>query len=442
MNLIDDYVKINKQYLDAPEVFIKAAAYHNVSALLGRFFRSTNIRGGGDAKPNLWIILSSIPGRTRRSTVAKYATYVYEKSLMHFFMDTFNLEKLKAMEKAQSTIIEEGTPEGIVDHVRETKMKAFALMSTEFGSVLTRMNTKESQMGVSTVLSKMYYGEGGSMMLSSRNKDNPNRIRILPKGLYVTMFAGMQEPSLYITPDMARQGLLRRLILCYCEHKDISMENWKAPLTYDCDNIFSELYDLSEIFVHRMKQYRDWASSVQSNVLLLDINFMPDAMKLVNKYAYDDDYDVTGEDSLYTIYKQSYWEHLTKLSMCRSIARDGVKTIRGEHVAIVTIDDVNNAESFLNEATKHSREIVTNLGRKDEPLRSSRDPLDRIYQLIKGAGDKGIKRSVLYRKVNMKKCDLEPLLTTLETQERITTVLPDSSGGRMPVVYKVRKGGE
>lgn len=436
MDLIDDYVKIVERYSDAPKIFLEASAYHNVSALLGRFFRSTNFAGGGDTKPNIWIIISSIPARTRRSTVAKYSAWVYDKVLQAFFMNTFGLPKDKAYFKASSTIIEEGTPEGITDHIEDTGMKTFSIQSTEFGSVLQKMSAKEYQLGMSTILSKMYSGEGGTMMLSGRNRDKPEeRIRTLPKGLYVTMFCGMQEPSLYITPDMARQGLLRRIILCYFDVNE--MTNWRKPLSVNSDNIFSELRLLIDEYKTRMIQYRDW--SQLKRPYQINATFVPRAMDYINKYAEKDDYELKVESNLYNIYKQSYWEHLSKLSILRSIARDGVKMIAKEYRAVITLDDIQKAQRFLDEATKHSKEIMFNLGRKDEPLRSSRDPLNRIFQLIKESGSEGIQRSKLYRKVNMKAGQMGEFIRTLEIQERIITKLPETSSGRIPITYVATK---
>lgn len=436
MDLIDDYVEIVGRYSDAPKVFIEASAYHNVSALLGRFFRSTNFAGGGDTRPNIWFIISSVPARTRRSTVAKYSTWIYEKVLQEYYMDTFGLPKDKAFFKAMSTIIEEGTPEGITDHVEETEMKTFSIQSTEFGSVLQKMSSKDYQLGISTLLSKMYSGEGGTMMLSGRNRDKPSeRIRTLPRGLYVTMFCGMQEPSLFITPTMARQGLLRRIILCFFDVKDI--ENWHEPLSINSDSIFDELRTLIGEYKERMIQYRDW--SQLKRPYQINATFVPRAMNRINEYAKRDDYELKVESNLYNIYKQSYWEHLAKLSILRSIARDGVKMIAKEHQAIITLGDVEKAQKFLDLATKHSKEIIFNLGRKDEPLKSSRDPLDRVFQLIKETGEEGIKRSDLYRKVNMKAGQMGELIRTLEIQEKIVTKIPESSGGRMPITYMATK---
>ena len=437
MDLIEEYIKIIHHHLDAPEVFIEAAAYHNVSALLGRFFRcSSGITGVYGMRPNVWFIISSIPGRCRRSTVALYSSYLYKTSLQKFNQNTFKMDEKQAKQKVMETIIEEGTPEGITDHINATELKTYTISSTEFGSVLIRMGTKEYELGVSPLFSKLYSGEGAVMMLSQRGKENKgDALRILPSNLYTTMYCGMQEPYLYISPGMSRQGLLRRIILVYCKPSDIN--RWLAPFNYERENVFKDIWNLSEKFKDRMIQYRDWSSRLSP--YLLDITIMPDAMEIINSFAKTNDDKLLSELNNYNIYKQSYWEHLAKLSMLKSIARDGVKEIRGEYTAIVQKPDVQSALKFLDEATKHIKEVIANLGLVDESLKTSRDPIERIYQIIKDAGDKGIKRSLLYRKCGMKKSTLEELLRTLEMQEKIEDVQPIKamSMGRTPVLYRV-----
>ena len=55
MDLLEEFKKIVAHYLDAPDIFIEAAAYHIVSAVLGRFFHCSFIPGGQyGARPNVW----------------------------------------------------------------------------------------------------------------------------------------------------------------------------------------------------------------------------------------------------------------------------------------------------------------------------------------------------------------------------------------------------
>ncbi len=82
-DLIDEFVGIVRPYCDSPDCFIEAGGYYIMSTLLGRFFRCTQMPQRG--KPNTWIILSSIPGRMRRSTIQHYTDYIYKRAMVKFF---------------------------------------------------------------------------------------------------------------------------------------------------------------------------------------------------------------------------------------------------------------------------------------------------------------------------------------------------------------------
>lgn len=431
-NLIEEFKGIAGRYLDAPEVFIEAAAYHNVSALLGRFFRCTSLPGGSHgARPNIWFIISSIPGRTRRSTLMEYASYVYRNSLKSYFQETLKMEEKVAMNQVSDTIIEEGTPEGIVDHINATEMKHFMITSTEFGSVLMRMGSKDYEMGVATLYSKLYYGESHSMMLSQKGKEAVGK-RYLSSGIYTTMFCGMQEPYLYLTPGMSRQGLLRRVNLIYCDPKDIT--RWIPPMSEDRESIWGELKDLNDEFFKRMMLYYDRASKISP--FLLDISFHGDAIEIINGYAKENDEVLKNNVTNVTIYMQSFWEHLAKLSMINAIARDSVNLVHGEWIAFVSPEDTTTALEFLLKASKYSSDIISNLGKIDEPIKTSRDSIERIFAIIDEAGELGIKRKDLYRRANMKADVIESFLVTLVRQERIIQIHVTSTGGRPSVLYK------
>lgn len=435
MDIISRYTEIVKEYLDAPENFIVASAYHIVSVLLGRFFKCPYIPGGSHgARPNIWFIIASIPGRTRRSTVAHYMNYTFGKSLEKYFQRTLNVSEKASKDLVLDSIIEEGTPEGIMDHINATDFNVYSIMSTEFGSVLLRMGTKDYEMGVSSLFSKIYYGEGGSMLLSQRNKDAGGK-RFLKSGIYATMFCGMQEPHLYLTPNMSRQGLLRRILLIYCEPKDI--KRWMPPVDDERESIYGELWGLSEVLLERMLKYQKEASKISP--YLLDITFQPTAMDVINEYAKKTDKALEHEITNLNIYQQSFWEHLAKLAMLNCISRDGMTVRQGRVVAFVTLDDVRRAQEYMDRATKYSSDIISNLGSLDEPIKTSKDALGRIYQIIASSGDAGISQSQLYRKAHMKSTELTVLLNTLILSEKVIKVQEVSSGGAPPIVYRVKE---
>ncbi len=434
MDLIKEYVSFIEEQLDAPKEFIEASGYYLVSAILGKFFHCASLPGGKlGAKPNVWFILSSIPGRTRRSTVSNYCQFVYKNALIKFFGAKLKMSLDDSKKRTYNTIIEEGTPEGIVDHIQLTELDTYTLVSTEFGSVLQRMGTKDYELGVSTLYSKLYYGEGHSMMLSQKGKEARNRF--LKSGLYVTMFCGMQEAGEYITRTMSRQGLLRRLILVACYPKEIV--RWKKPLDRMRQDVYGELWTVVDEFVKKALQITEKLET--SSLETFDMVFAPDAENIVNKYARKHDkalesnFGVTDAN----IYMQSFWEHLAKLSMLRAISRNSFKLERnGDSVGWIEKVDVEEALDFLNRATKHNRQIISNLEESDEKIRTSKHPLERIFELI-DSDTKGIPRSELFRKTGMTKRLLDSYLDTLFAQERIElkTVSSGKRGGRAKAMY-------
>jgi hypothetical protein len=75
-DLIDRFKNILIKYSDTPEEFAEAGGYSVISATAGRFFKSKYEFKG---RPNTWIIISSIPGRMRRSTVLEAVDYVINR---------------------------------------------------------------------------------------------------------------------------------------------------------------------------------------------------------------------------------------------------------------------------------------------------------------------------------------------------------------------------
>ncbi len=438
-DIIKLYVDVVSEYLDAPEIFIRASAYHLVSSLLGRFFHCSSIPGFPKLhfRPNTWFIISSIPGRTRRSTLLNYTNSVYRDTISPYLSETLRKENgepyggRELRQVVMDTMIEEGTAEGLLDHFSQTQeiINEYVIVSGEFGAVLTKMNSKDYEVGVSSLLSKLYYGEGGSMRLSQRGKD-ARGTRYLEEGNYVTMFTGMQEPEYYLSPIMIRQGLLRRIILIYCKSSDI--KSWIPPI-YRRSSIYRELMDISNKILERMFDYNVQVRSIlPSHLIEIDLN--PQAQNLINRYAEENDKALSEEETNYRIYMQGFWEHLAKLSALNALSRGNFNP---QNNLYITLEDTRSAEKFLKEATQHTRDIITNLSRIDTPIKTAREPLERIFSIISGASDGGIKRSELYRKCNMEGRFLEEMVRTLIAQERVEIIL-SATGGRPGTYYKVK----
>jgi len=212
MSFFDKYVKYVIEITDTPTEFIEASAFHLLSSILSRYFFLPGI--SMHTRPNVMFLMSSIPGRTRRSTLTDIDRRVYKLSYKHL-VETNDEDKIEQV--VSDSIIEEGSAEGIMDGIIDYRKKATGpynidYQSTEFGDILKMMSGKGKNYnrGVARIISKTYCGEGGKMNLSTRGgKKN----RYLLSGTYSTMFAGMQKAQLYIDPYHAEQGLLRRIIM-------------------------------------------------------------------------------------------------------------------------------------------------------------------------------------------------------------------------------------
>lgn len=427
-SFIDRYTHTLSEYLDSPDLFIRASGYHIISTLLGRFFWIPP-NPGLYPRANVWFILSSIPGLMRRSALQGYDGYICEKVLYEYLKKTRSkLEHSEINERISHSLIEEGTPEGIMDHLSDTELSTweYDIVSTEFGSVLKRMGGRTYEAGVSSLFSKLYYGEGGSMYLSKRGGGKP---RYIPRGLYVTMFAGMQEPEYYITPMMVRQGLIRRILICFVKPNEL--KRWNEPLNLFRKDILPSFDPYIEELIDKMIKY--------NSIKPIDTHYHPRVMDKINEVARKNDEALKEKTDDVTIYKQGFWEQLAKLSVLEALSRDGVTILGDKKVLFVNENDLSKAKKFLDKATKHSEDIITGLGAVAEPLRTAERPLERVYRLIVSAGKEGIYRKDLLTKSKMSSRELNTWIETLIGRGNITVYIgkTSSKGGPVPTIYKI-----
>jgi hypothetical protein len=448
-DLIDEFVDIVTPYCDAPSSFIEAGGYYLISTLLGRYFRCTQMPQRG--RPNVWFILSSIPGRMRRSTIQHYTDYIYQRAMMGYY-EKFNIaphfsdkeeEKLTEEEKMELTLkfrkkliydsmIEEGTPEGIMDKIEDAEQDVFTIVSTEIGSVFQRMTKRDYHIGVSTLLSKLYYGEGGSIALSRRGGKPGGRT--IPQGLYVTMLAGMQEPRWYLDTSMVRQGLLRRIIIIFVEPKDLN--RWLPPMKGERDEIYSKLDDYADRLTNIMVNYHRTVAGYIPQVL--DLFFNPKAMEKINTRAKELDDALKEKPTNANIYRQSMWEHLAKLAMLRRIAENRLEELGGLKQVTVDEDNLSKAGEFLDPVFEKTEDIIRSIGEEPQPIRTFEEPLERVWSIIAGGGRNGITRTDLYRESNMRSDELDSLISTLIRSGRIVQLTAESTGGRASVRYAIK----
>jgi len=448
-DLIDEFVEIVTPYCDAPPSFIESGGYYLISTLLGRYFRCTQMPQRG--RPNIWFILSSVPGLMRRSTIQHYTDHVYQRVMMGYY-ERLNIapdfsdeeeEELTEEDKIELTLkyrekliydsmIEEGTPEGIMDKIEDAEQDVFTIVSTEMGSVFQRMRRRDYNVGVSTLLSKLYYGEGGSIALSRRGGKKGGRT--IPKGLYVTMLTGMQEPRWYLDTSMVRQGLLRRIIVVFVEPKDLN--TWLPPMNRDRDEIYSKLDKYADKFTDIMVNYNKTVSGYTPQ--MLDLFFNPKAMEKINERAKGLDEALKEKPTNANIYRQSMWEHLAKLAMLRRIAENRLEELGGLKQVTVDEDNLNKAGEFLDPVFEKTEDIIRSIGEEPQPIRTFEEPLERVWLIIAGGGRNGITRTDLYRESNMRADELDSLISTLIRSGRIVQLTAESTGGRAPVRYAIK----
>ena len=293
-NLIQKYLNIIQKYSDAPVIFLEAGGYQIISTLLGRFFLLKDVK---IPRPNTWFIICSIPGRMRRSSALDYANRIIFSGLTeYYFRHDGDIEFADRLRKFRLSDIEEGSPEGIVDRIQEgiaEGINCYHMTSTEFGGVLQRISGKGYEKGVDSLLSKLYYGESFNQSLSRRSGA---RSRYIPKGMYVTMYSAMQEPSLYLSESMSRQGLLRRIKLIWEKSEDIDMNNWKPPFEKNYNNIWEELkeFALNDILPFMLEYC--------TKDKLREIKFTPEVKERINEDSYKIDKALKNDPSDFNIY--------------------------------------------------------------------------------------------------------------------------------------------
>ena len=281
-------------------------------------------------------------------------------------------------------------------------------------------------------MSKLKYGESGSVYLSQRR--GAAGTRYVPPGLFVTMFATMQEPDQYLTEAQSRQGLLRRLMIDYVKTSDLSMDNWKPPLMPDRWQVWQLLKMYIEDLYNRMIQTELLCAPIEDRYDKPAVAIYFDSVReQINKIAKDIDDEIIHDDSDYLIYKQGTWEQLTEISAIHCLAR--FKPFRGDPSFFSILqEDLDAAQVLHKEISRHSEEVLDNISRPDSRASSQQKDLDRIYRYIYRAGVEGITKTRLGNYAKLLKDKLNEILDTLVGFKRVTMVVVPS-GGRKITLY-------
>ncbi|MCJ7570298.1 MAG: hypothetical protein MUO82_00250 [Candidatus Thermoplasmatota archaeon] len=352
---------------DAPDIFLQSCSYHIISTILGQYFE---IYDSQITRPNLWFILSSIPGRTRRSTVARYNENIISSAFTKFYEENENLTGRESYLKYSLSRIVDGSAEGIADAVMNGEnegINTFNVCNPEIGDVLRKISSGRSgAQGLDTLLSQLYYCESYHASFSQRVKNSQDRY--FSAGKYVTMFSAMQEPQCYLNQGISRQGLLRRLQLIYVDAKDLSMDKWKSPFDDNLHSYQKQIDDYVEnlLFPTMQKYYDAWKNF---NEILNDTRYIPikiedNVKKEVMEVAREIDKKIIEDDSDYNIYQQAKWENLIKMTAVSAIVRNPLKGKEEVNVWSIsaTYDNYQRAKSILLENGKHIEQILDKIG--------------------------------------------------------------------------------
>lgn len=400
MAFIDNYIEKIETQTDAPHLFLEGSAFYLISSTLGEYFTNTLVPKGVQ-RPNLWMILSSIPGRMRRSTIQNIATNIYSEVIG---------------ELAPSTIWEDGSPEGIIDAVEEG-IDFYTIQSTELGGVLTRCRKNEGYAhGLFTLWSKLYYGESAVQHFS---KKSDKALRVLPGGLYITMMAGLQEPKLYFDEAMISQGLLRRLIIIYAP----KAEKWMPPISENRTG-----FKLDE-HIRTLKDKREQLIQHPQIPVTLDTG----AMKIINDYAKKNDEALDNLQDSVAKYRQTYWEHLLKIATIHAID----ETPNRDPI-VVTVKNVNKAMSFIMKYSANIEPEIQKLGTEGERAKSHETDFQKIQRMIEQNDERFISISDLIQRFHWRSDEAQRILDSMMDGELIDSAVVKYGKTKAHSAYYIR----
>ncbi len=383
----NSYVEDISTLMDCPREYVEASAYHNLSSIFSRFFHCTGITQL--TRPNVMFIMSSIPGRTRRSTLLSADNAIYRAAYTAFLNKSRVIPCDKIEELIADSILEEGSPEGVMDDITEYRKNLMKyppkkpyydniynvdFQSSEFGDILGSMSKDGYQRGMARIISKIYNGEGSKISLSLRG---PKKSRYLERGTYGTMFASMQTAGLYIDAYHVNQGLMRRLILIngksnrHLPYWDMSREDVK-----------SKTEPLVEILSKRLDTILEEYDKIreEGKMCSIPVYLSPKVETLVNELNEQREELVDEDPADYNnLVRQSDGEHVQKLATLHAIDELNFK---GKLGLMVEEKHWNPAKEFFDRATAGNKEVYDRIGIKKVSAESHTEPIERIFRII------------------------------------------------------------
>jgi len=441
------YVDILKRHIDSPDTFIEACAYSIISSTLGRQYSYLHPDTVYPFRPNVFFMLSCIPGRGRRSSVLNNWNYSYKKILASYYEKLANKPGINIEDLIDSTKFSGGSVQGVADHIREAittyGINEFVNFNTEYSATIKLMAPGKYSEGLGFLKCCMYYGEEWSEDLSQRKKKEEQKCRRkVPGGLYINSLTGLQEIGKVLHSGISDNGLLRREIIVY--EDEFSMDTWKPPLRPVGEmpyTIREELNTLSLAIADRMVENERFLKETHKD--FITINLYPSVLDKINAVARLDDTKISKRDRQnIDIIRQTRWEHIMKLAILEAISRCDVKRrelvgFKPEYYIDVLPEDEVKAFNFLERVHKFDKVISDALEEK-KPYRTRTEPFDEIVDFI-ASGQEGKTGTEVYNRFHKKYDDLTDLLLNLQragrivySEERRSTTGPTTSVYRIP----------
>ncbi|MEM3365875.1 MAG: hypothetical protein QXQ64_08385 [Candidatus Bathyarchaeia archaeon] len=403
-NLIAEFVSQVSALMDTPDIFITGIGYWLTSSLLGEYL--TTMTTQRPLKPNIYLVLSSKPGTTRRSTLLSIADDI----MIRVYGEDIYGKRYHSG----------GSKEGLIDGIMDSGQNYVHIFMPEFGVVLDEFRKKDWMSGIAGLISKLYYGETWKEEYSKRFRSYDRYIR----DVYATLIGDMQETGVYIDPKFVKQGLMRRLIFLTAKKEDFKLDNYKPLVSLEAyenrktRNVIVE--ELTQKFKERRKYLQE---NLTEDVLIIvqdsverqinEIDF-ENWKKAIEKYESEDPESYLAPEA----------EKLLKLTLLEALAdlENKVVDLGGTKVFNILPRHLERALKFYEIAKARTFEVFSEALNPVKPVEfipSTYRIRQRIKNIIDSSPGRIIMLGMLEKKSNLAAKDLKPYLLELYKENEI-----------------------
>ena len=448
-NLIDQFYDVISSITDAPNLFIEAAGYFLISTLCGKNVRSKLSSSPYELSANDWFMITGSPGVTRKSVVIGHTKRIQKEVLRRVLRKNLMRRDPEddrpiitiINEVVGSTIIENATPQGLLDHLTSTHefTPFYSIIAPEFGGIIDQVKEAKYMSGYQSLLSSLYTGEGYSQRMASTEKVKDkyvSRKRDIPENLYVTALFGMQEPKKYLDASFIEQGLLRRIILLNYEKRERSLPFLDTRRGGQGDDELQILKELkSQIYEKTIEYY---------NVGKILVDPIPGSIAgKINNQSNEFEKKYTKSKSLIDLYRYTMGEHLLKLTMINAIAsRSPKQSVDYGYLHLqIEEEDYQKAWNFLSAVLEKSETAISAIGTKhrERDYVEVKGTLEFVESIVKSYKD-GITVKQLINDTNQYSYNLMKIIETLIKAGRIIPVEKRSSDSTLYLYHSKFEG--